>query len=100
MNAHRRSSFASWRRCFVVAVLALAGLAKASAPAHAGVYSVYSCDASGRVDGWVPEWTPDAGYAALYTCADGMMARSVGRADKSLAPPTSMGRWAFRAPAG
>ena len=47
-----------------------------------------------------PEWTPEHGWASLANCGEGMVARSVGRADKSLAPVNAMGRWVFRAPAG
>lgn len=79
---------------------ALGLLLSTSTPAHAGVYSVYSCDGTGRIDGWTPEKNVGAADAYLVSCGEGMVARSVVSADRSLAPPGSMGRWVFRAPAG
>jgi hypothetical protein len=99
---HTRSR--AWGRTCLLTTLGL--LAAVLPPAaYAGSYTVTGCDSSGRVDGWVPSSTP--GYGAAYGAgcpgypgAGGLLARSVGRADKSLAPVGSYAAWTFWAPAG
>jgi hypothetical protein len=82
------------------------GLVTFLAPqASAGTYTVPGCDGSGRIDGWVAAATPNSGTAygdgcPGYPYSGGLLARSVGRADTSLAPHGSYASWTFRAPAG
>lgn len=86
-------------------LISLGLLAFATPPAHGGTYTVAGCDGTGRVDGWVATASPGYGTSYGAGCpgnpgAGGLIARSVGRADRSLAPQGSHGSWTFWAPAG
>src|SRR5690349_5354816 len=88
------------RRYLVLVALVLATV---PAAARAGTYTVTGCDAVQRWDGWAASASPNYGTAYGAGCPGdpgrgGLIARSVGRADTSLAPVGSFASWTFTAP--
>lgn len=105
MSAISTRSGAGGQTCLATG-LSLALLLLSPGLADAGTYTVAGCDGSGRIDGWVAS-ASSAEYATAYGggCpgypnAGGLIARSVARGTKTLAPAGSYASWTFRAPPG
>jgi hypothetical protein len=88
-----------------VAVLSLFAVLFVPSVALAGTSTVSGCDGSGRINGWRATATP--GYGTAYGGCPGypgtgvgLIARSVGAADRVPAPPGSYAAQSFWAPAG